>query len=223
MLEPDRHEAPCPDAILALIPWYPDGALTASERGAVEAHAAGCEACREEIQALLGGFEPPADLVVPPAAKILARVLERIERAEAEVKAPRAGTRSGAAPARRRVAGRGGRLALAASLALAAGLGFAASLLLPRLPGAESYHTAAAPNATGAGGPVIEMIPRDGVSAAQLRAALQSIEGVIIAGPEGTLGRYQVRLPEGTDAAAAAARLRAEEGGIAVYAEALRR
>jgi len=70
-------------------------------------------------------------------------------------------------------------------------------------------------------GPLSEMIPREEVSAAELRTALRKIEGEVVGGPEGTLGRYRVRLPAGADAAAAAALLRAQEGGIASYAEAL--
>ena len=225
MPEAGSQEATCPQEVLALIPWYPDGALSAAERGAVEAHAAGCATCREEIHALLGSLEPAANVEAPPAAAVLARVLERIDQAEAAGKALRR-RRLGMAPARPTTAeGRRGRsarrLTLAATLALAAGVGSLATLSAGRLFGADAYHTAAGPEAVRASGPLLEIIPRDEASAAELRAALRKIEGELIAGPEGTLGRYRVRLPAGADAAAAAARLRAEEGGIATYAEAL--
>jgi hypothetical protein len=223
MPEAGGHEPMCPQEVLALIPWYPDGALSAAERGAVEAHAAGCAACREEIHALIGSFEPAPHVNVPPAATVLARVLDRIDRAEATGKAG-ARRRIGMAPGRpstteRRVAPR--RLALAASLALAAGVGALATVSAGRLFGADSYQTAAGPEAVHASGPLLEMIPRDDVSAAELRTALRKIEGELVGGPAGTLGRYRVQLPAGADAAAAAAHLRAREGGIATYAEAL--
>jgi hypothetical protein len=128
------------------------------------------------------------------------------------------------ATAARRSSQLGQRLAIAATLVLAAGIGALATLELPRVFGQTVYRaattseTAAAP----ASGPLLEIIPRDDVSAAQLRAALRKVEGELVGGPEGTLGRYRVRLPAGADAAAAAAILRAEDGGIASYAEALR-
>src|SRR5258706_10649701 len=65
----------CPEAILASIPWYPDG-LSAAECGAVEAHAADCRACREELAFVRGDEEPAIDL--PDAERVYARVLERI-------------------------------------------------------------------------------------------------------------------------------------------------
>ncbi len=231
MHEAGSHEATCPPDVLALIPWYPDGTLSASERGTVEAHAAGCTACREEIHALLGGFEAPTNVDVPPATEILSRVLDRIDQSEAAggtggglwrrrpgVQSIRPGT------AARRSSQLGQRMALAATLVLAAGIGALATLAMPRVFGQDVYRTAAAPETAtaAASGPLLEIIPRDDVSAAQLRAALRKIEGEMVGGPEGTLGRYRVRLPAGADAAAAAALLRAEDGGIASYAEALR-
>jgi hypothetical protein len=223
MLEAESQEGACPQDVLALIPWYPDGPLSDSQRGAVETHASSCATCREEIHALLGNLEPPENVDLPPAAKVLARVLDRIDRSEMAGSASRH-RGMGLAPARPETAARRSgprRLALAAALALAAGVGALATLSLPSLLGNETYRTAAAPEAVRAVGPLIEMIPREEVSAAELRTALRKIEGEVIGGPEGTLGRYRVRLPAGADAAAAAALLRAQEGGIASYAEAL--
>src|SRR5882762_3936369 len=65
----------CPEAILASIPWYPDG-LNADECGAVEAHAADCRACRAELAFLRGDEEPTIEL--PDPERFYARVLERI-------------------------------------------------------------------------------------------------------------------------------------------------
>lgn len=223
MLEAERREGACPQDILALIPWYPDGPLSEAERGAVEAHAASCRPCREELHTLLGSLEVPDDVGAPAAARVLERALGRIEREEAGGKPGRRRAAS-AAPARVATATRRSlsrRLALAATLALAAGTGVLATLALPRIAGDRAYTTATAPEAVRAAGPVLEMIPREDVSVAELRAALRKIEGELIGGPAGTLGRYRVRLPAGADAAAAAEILRAEEGGIASYAEAL--
>lgn len=222
MQDARNHEATCPEDVLALIPWYPEGALSADERRRVDAHAVGCAACREEIHALLGPMDAPEAVEAPPATRVLARVLDRIERDEAAGR--RRGPRPAAAPARpstveRRSGRLGRRLALAAMLVAAVGVG---ALAARTLGGPPVYHTAAAAaQATVAGGPILEMIPRDEASVAELRAALQRVEGMMVGGPEGMLGRYRVRLPAGADAAAAAALLRAEEGGIATYAEAV--
>ena len=51
------HESGCPEDVLAAIAWYPDG-LDAERRGAVEAHAADCSVCREELS-FLRGESPP--------------------------------------------------------------------------------------------------------------------------------------------------------------------
>jgi hypothetical protein len=232
MHEAEGHEATCPPDVLALIPWYPDGTLSVSERGTVEAHAATCTACREEIHALLGGFEAPTHIDVPPATEILSRVLDRIDQSEAAGGAGRGLWRRrpgmssvGPATAARRSSQLGQRMAMAATLVLAAGIGALATLALPRVFGQTAVYRAATASETAAAsasGPLLEIIPRDDVSAAQLRAALRKVEGELVGGPEGTLGRYRVRLPAGADAAAAAAILRAEDGGIASYAEALR-
>lgn len=220
----ERMETRCPEEVLALIPWYPDGALSDGERGRVEAHAAQCPACREEIQALTGDLSGPEDLEVPPATRVLARVLDRIEadrsRREQRHRPPRrpgASFRPASAPLR--------RLALAAGLVAAAGLGALASGLL--VSGDRTadpvYTTATAPEAASVSGPVVEIIPRDEVTVAQLGAVLGEIDGEVVAGPEGALGRYRIALPAGADAAAVAARLRAEDGGIATFAEPLSR
>ncbi len=215
MMEIRSREDRCPEDVLGLIPWYPDGPLSDVERGAVETHAAACAECRDEIHALLGGLGRPVDVDVPPAARVLARVLDRIDAEEA------AGVKRRRAPAAFRRSAGSRRWALAASVALAACTGAVAAITLPRFLGESAYTTAAAPQVARNSGPLVEMIPREDVSAGELRTALRRIEGELVGGPEGTLGRYRVRLPAGADAAAAAALLRAKEGGIATYAEPL--
>src|ERR1700741_854434 len=77
MTEPNS----CPEAILASIPWYPDG-LTPEECGAVEAHAADCPACRAELSFVRGDEEPEIEL--PDVERVYTRVLARISAASDE-------------------------------------------------------------------------------------------------------------------------------------------
>src|SRR6187401_2008265 len=77
--------ASCPEAILASIPWYPDG-LTPEECGAVEAHVADCRACRAELAFVRGDEEPEIEL--PDVERVYARVLERIHAHSDEVAVP---------------------------------------------------------------------------------------------------------------------------------------
>jgi hypothetical protein len=67
----------CPAEILEWIAWYPDGGLDDAQRGAVEAHAASCAACREEIAVLAGRLEPPVAPADPE--RLFARVLALVE------------------------------------------------------------------------------------------------------------------------------------------------
>jgi len=232
--------AGCPEEVLALIPWYPDGPLSDRERGLVEAHAAGCAGCREEIASLLGELRGPEGLDVPPAEASLARVRSLIDAEESRRARPAPRLRAleggrGAAdtaaaprpaaprPAAQPVRSWGRRLALAAGLVAAAGLGFLASerLLGPERPADAVYRTATSPGAGRAGGPLLEIVPHDHTTLGELRRVLREVEGELVAGPSGSLGRYRVQLPAGADAGAVAARLRASEGGIASYAEAI--
>jgi hypothetical protein len=64
---------------------------------------------------------------------------------------------------------------------------------------------------------VLDVVLRGDASARQLSEALQGIDGEIVAGPS-ELGRYQVQLPAGADASAAAAALSAEGTGVASFA-----
>jgi hypothetical protein len=72
----------CPADVLGWIPWYPDG-LEEDQRGAVEAHAAACSACRDEISVLLGSTPTEA---TPDPERIYAQVLARMESGEADQK-----------------------------------------------------------------------------------------------------------------------------------------
>lgn len=220
MKETESAGANCPPEVLALIPWYPDGPLSSAERGAVEAHAASCAACRQEIQSLLEE-EVSSDPPTTQAARVLDRVLGRIEATEASDALRRSAPLRSMPPAGLRAAPPRRRLARVAGLALAAGIGAVAALSAPALLERISYRTATSEESLQPGGPLIEMIPREELSVAEFRAALRRIEGEVIGGPLGMHGRYRVRLPVGSDPAAVAKQLRSEDGGIATYAEAL--
>lgn len=200
----------CPEDVQGWIPCYPDEGLSDAQRGAVEAHAASCRRCRDEIALVLGEVEP----VVDPAEteRALARVLARTRSAE------RAPAVAVTAPLRRSGSPRWARLAMAAGLALAfAGAGALGTWVLG---GAVEpvYRTAAEPSGVVTDQPLLDVVFREDADARRIRAALRAVNGQIVAGPT-ELGRYRVRLGVGADAGAAARALAAEDAGVAVYAE----
>jgi len=225
---PQESLAPaCPPDVLELIPWYPDEGLSDAERGAVEAHAAGCAECRREIHGAFGETDLPAD--APSAERVLAKVFERIaERSRPVAPAPRESQLPPPTlglPARTRAPHRTPAWRLAPWVAAAALLGLAVLLPLTRRLVAGPpvvYRTATAlPAATRAEGPELEVVLRSDATASQLQTALRAIDAELVAGPT-ALGRYRVRLPAGADASAAATALRAPETGVASFAEPLR-
>jgi hypothetical protein len=225
---PQESLAPaCPPDILELIPWYPDEGLSDAERGAVEAHAAGCAECRREIHGAFGETDLPAD--APSAERVLAQVFERItERGRPVPANPRESTLlppTLGLPARARAPRRTPSWRLVPWAAVAALLGLALLTPLARRVVAGPpvvYRTATAlPAPTHADGPELEVVLRSETTASQLQTALRAIDGELVAGPTG-LGRYRVRLPAGADTSAAATALRAPETGVASFAEPLR-
>ena len=74
-----QETLPCPDDVLAAIPWYPSE-LDANTRGEVESHAAQCAACRDEIAFVHG--EPAVDIDLENRDRVYAKLLERIEEHE---------------------------------------------------------------------------------------------------------------------------------------------
>ncbi|HME69501.1 MAG TPA: zf-HC2 domain-containing protein [Myxococcota bacterium] len=214
----------CPPDILELIPWYPDDGLTDAERGAVEAHAAGCVECRREIHGAFGEIDLPAD--APAAERVLAKVFERIaERSRPGPLARPASHRPPPTPAYTRAPRRASWHAAWAAAAAAVILG-----LFFLAPGARrffegpsaTYHTATAPPATARpAGPELEIVLRSEATASQLNTSLRALDAELVAGPT-ELGRYRVRLPAGADASVAATALRAPETGVASFAEPVR-
>jgi hypothetical protein len=221
------HELECPEEVLAAIAWYPDG-LDADERGAVEAHAADCATCREEL-AFVRAEGAPLPLR-PEAERVYARVLERIDAYEGRARAARPPAATAplkpALPAPRR--GRAGLGAAparaAAALLLAASLGALATFVVSRLsaPGEVVYQAAGEAPEVSAPAPAAELaldvVFRPDATAERIHAALRAIGGEIVSGPT-QLGVYRVRLAPTADASAAATVLRGEGQGVASFAE----
>jgi hypothetical protein len=216
----ERGDAACPAEVLEAIPWYPDG-LGDAQRGALEAHAATCAECRREIGLVRGegGAEPALEL--PDADRVWRRVLELVA-ADAGTAAAEAPARPAPRTAQRRwLRASPGGLRLAAGLALALGAGALGAAVGARLFGeAPVYRTAAAPAAgAAAAGPALDVVFRGSATADEIQAALGRVGGAIVAGPS-PLGVFRVALAPGSDAAAVAAALRDEAGGVATFAAA---
>ena len=206
------HETGCPEDVLAAIAWYPDG-LDAERRGAVEAHAADCSVCREEISFLRGESPPQAPLA--ESERVYARVLERIDAYESrahgvERRAPRALRATRSVPAR-----------AAAAVVAAAGVGALAMWLGSRALSQEPvYHTAGAAVEVASAQPglALDVVFRPDATAERIQSALRAIGGEVVSGPT-QLGVYHVRLSPSADASAAAQVLRGEGRGVASFAE----
>lgn len=209
------HEAGCPEEVLAAIAWYPEG-LDAERRGAVEAHAADCAACREELAFVRGDAAP--QLPQPESERVYARVLERIEAWE--------GGAGVGALAARRDRGASGRAPLRAAAALlaAACIGALAAFAGARFLAQDAVYRAAggAPEvsapAAGQAELALDVVFRPDATAERIHAALRAIGGEIVSGPT-QLGVYRVRLAPSADAGAATQVLRGEGHGVATFAE----
>jgi hypothetical protein len=214
-MNPTR-EAACPEDVLMAIAWYPDG-LDAELRGIVEAHAADCAACREELAFVRGEGLAPAPR--EESDRVYARVIERIEAYEAK---QRPAARVATAPAVRRAAF---PLRAAAALLLAAGVGALVALVASRgLAPEESVYRAAGETpevsaaAPAAAPQALDVVFRPDATAERIHAALRAIGGEIVSGPT-QLGVYRVHLAPTADANAAAQVLRGEGQGVATFAE----
>ena len=209
------HETGCPEDVLAAIAWYPDG-LDAERRGAVEAHAADCSVCREEISFLRSESAPQA----PPAEseRVYARVLERIDAYESRARGVERRVRSRAARValRARAGGRGRGRRRRRRRALD-GLG---SRVLSQEP---IYHAAGAPVEVASAQPglALDVVFRpdarpSGFRPRCARSGARSSRGRRSSASNSTL---RLAASAGTRAAAAQA-LREEKGrGVASFAE----
>ncbi|RIL05315.1 MAG: hypothetical protein DCC71_10905 [Proteobacteria bacterium] len=218
----------CPPEVLEWLPWYADDALPDAQRGAVEAHAAQCAECRAELEMLRGG--PAPDVAAPDPEAAFANVLSRIESAGlGDAAMPVVGHRTAAAarqaPPRRTPHARArpwSRAAVAAGILAAGALGWIANGVL-RDGAAPIYRTASdvGAHAPAADGPELDVVFRGDASVERVNTNLRALGAVVLAGPS-QAGRYRVALPKGTDGAAAAQMLRAEDTGVASYAEPVR-
>ncbi len=218
------HDATrCPEDVLGWIPWYPDEGLTDAQRGAVEAHAADCVRCRDEIALVRDEVEVAEDPGVDPAFE---RLLARIRDAERSDHLAGPEVRRARAPLRRRSVWSSPPLRMAAGLAFAAvflAAGKLADDAFFEAPASEpevyESASAAAPAVpTGAEGELLDVVFRDDADARSIREALRSVNGQVISGPT-EAGRYRVRLGAGADVRAVARALAAGDAGVAVYAE----
>jgi anti-sigma factor RsiW len=202
---------PCPEAILASIPWYPDG-LTSEECGAVEAHAADCRACRAELAFVRGEEEP--EIEVPDVERVYARVLERISGRSDEETVITA--RRGFTAARVGAAARQASLAAGILVAVISGMLTTGAIWVVRV--APTYETAAVSAGPEIGGPGLEVVFKRDVSADKIRSELRALGATVVSGPT-QFGVYRLRLAPGADVHAAIDRLRREGRGVAALAE----
>ena len=225
-------ELTCPAEILGWIAWYPDGGLSEAQRGAVEAHAAICEACRREIE-VVAGLAEPTD-TARDSERLFARVLARIEseslaaepRGEEE-RRPAVATALGRRRAPRLHARRSAGGPTASGSVWAAGIAvalfFAGLWLVHTLQVARAtplYHAASEPGAATApaSGVAVDVVFRNDASAERINIELRGLGARIVSGPT-QLGRYRIELPKDADPEAAATLLRAEGTGVASFAE----
>ena len=225
------NELNCPQEVLEWIPWYAEDALAETQRGVVEAHAAQCEDCRVELAMLSGGPAPSA--TAPDPDRVFARVLARIEAEGVETRPVRVGAHMVPATTRRAPllqrsdrSGRPSLLQVAASAALMLGMVAAGWFLNAALvPHADAVYRAASDAGstprTGASGVQLDVVFLSNAGIEQINTDLRALGAVVVSGPS-QAGRYRVTLPEGADASAAVAMLRAEGSAVASFAEPLR-
>jgi hypothetical protein len=206
----------CPDAILAAIPWYPDG-LSHDECGAVEAHAADCRACRAELAFLRGDEEPVIE--VPDSEAVYARVIERISRpADAEPAATP--PPSGGSRLRRFSALARGPVSMAAGLMVALVSGMLTTGVIWTVRVVPTYDTASvSTREISPEGPHLQVVFEDDATVAQMNERLRAAQATVVSGPT-PRGVYRVRLVRGVEVVEALETLRGEERGVVAFAEA---
>lgn len=167
----------CPEGVLTLIPWYRE--LDTDDRGIVEAHAAGCASCRNEVEMIAGGAVPPTPF--PNRDVEFSKLMARIEHSD----------RHGRGTPRPSNAWRVAAIA-AGAIALVA-LGFAVSHYSWSPQSLTSISVSSGPAYTS-----LNVVFREGVSSAQIEHALAGVDAVLLSGP-GTSGRYLIAVPLGAD------------------------
>jgi len=198
----------CPQVVLDWIAWYPDGELADEVRGEIEAHAAECGACHQEIAELSTDAIADAEPLGSDADRMFLRVQHKIERS------PR---RALPAP-RRRLWTMRPRFAVAAGLAVALVSG-AAGVLAANQLSSPLYDTATtAGEIDSATGAQLSVVFRDDASMAEVSNALLALGANVEHGPS-PRGVVQLRLAAGADPRVAAERLETGDLRVAAFAQ----
>ncbi len=211
--------AGCPPEVLDWIAWYPEDDLPERIRGSIDAHAAQCAECREEI-ARMQAEEGSASVDVPDPERVFARVRARIQQDDGTTRVTIPENRT---PLRRerplRVASR--RMAMAASLALALGAGLVGAGLSTIWQGEGDvyYKPASDQDPIGVADVVqLAVVFRPEVPFGRLHEVLNEVGATVVAGPTRG-GVMRLHLPKGSDPQAVAARLRSGDVSVALFAE----
>lgn len=184
----------CPSAILDAIPWYPSG-LSEAQRGAVEAHAADCVVCRNELGFVLGAELPREE--VPDPDRVFARVLERIEHGP-----PRP-------PSRRAVL-----IARAVSFGAAALFGCVVGVATVELAPEDWKPGFLSDSAPSTGTADLDVVFRAEASALEIERELRSLGARIVSGPDEN-GVYRLRLSPDSDPSTVSQKLQNGGRGVA--------
>ncbi len=222
MTHPDIAPA-CPPEVLDWLAWYPTEELPEPVRGAIDAHAAQCAACRDEIAMMQATTAVSVDELPDPEA-VFARVRERIA-ADAQTPQQQPAAQARRAPRRSRpvwASTRRSAIAAAAALFVVGGLG-GASLVGSNLASdssADARYLSASESAapTVLSVPQLDVVFRPDVPFRQIHAALNALGASVVAGPT-RAGVMRLHLPAGADAVEFANRLRTEMEGVALFAE----
>jgi len=211
-----------------LLPWYVNGTLSPEETRQVEAALARSAELRDELallRAVSDAVRETTDAMPAPDPEGLARMMARID-AEPARRARPARVEERRPSWSERIAGAFGgvlRPAMAAAAVVIAVQAAAIVVLVDRQPaGQGAFVTASGPSATGPGasapaesGPRLLVTFQDTATAADIRAALDAIEGSIVRGPTAD-GSFVIRLRGDAEAAVAALRARS---GVVVTAD----
>jgi anti-sigma factor RsiW len=180
------------EAANELLPWYANGTLSTTERGAVEEHLNDCTSCTRELESLqqVGAAMLAFGEDLPPArASSLANVLAAIDEHERTK------------PEQRSALGRlfdgiwtpsvsTARFALAAQLVVIVALGLVYMQSQRREP---SFTTLSGGSPTASGSRLTVVFEPDATEA-MIRKALTDVQGNVVSGPS-ALGVYVVAIP----------------------------
>lgn len=189
------------DEIRALLTWYVSGTLPAAERARVDAHCAGCEACRGELESvrhLKGAVAAAVEARPAPAPDLFARIASRLPAAQPARPAAEA-TPWWSALADWAASLMTPRLAPALALGLILlQLGTIAVLATRVMRGETVSTTASGPTVPGAaGGVALRVAFQESAPERDVRAALQAAGARIVEGPSAA-GFYVVVVPPGS-------------------------